>query len=80
MTWFKVRQSINQSAKNESMNLTSDNFSEFKETAFWYLFEELTDIALYENTEDFVFLEMNKIITRILFWILSHQVINEFNL
>ena len=80
MTWFRVEWSISQSAENENVNLISDDFSEFKEIVFWCLFEELMNIALHESTEDFVFLEMNEIIARILFWILSCQVVDEFNL
>ena len=34
ITWFRVEQSINQSAENENVNLTFDDFSEFKETVF----------------------------------------------
>ena len=66
MTQFKVEQSISQSAENESVNLTSDDFSEFKETVLQCFFEKLTDIALHESTENFVFLEMNEIIARVL--------------
>ena len=80
MTQFRVEWSINQSAENESVNLTSDDFFEFKKTAFWCFFEKLMNIALCESTEDFVFLEINEIIARILFWILLHQVLDEFNL
>ena len=67
MTQFKVKQSISQSARNENVNLTFNDFSEFKKTALQCFFEKLTDIALCESTEDFIFLEMNEIITRVLF-------------
>ena len=79
MIWFRVRQSINQSAENENVNLTLNDFFKFKETALQCFFKKLTDIAFCESIEDFIFLEMNKIIARVLFWILSCQVINEFN-
>ncbi len=36
------------------------------------------NMILYESTEDSVFLVTNEIIARILFWILSHQVVDEF--
>ena len=67
MAQFRVRQSISQSAGNESVNLTLNDFSESKETALQCLFGELMNIALHESTEDFIFLEMNKIIARVLF-------------
>ena len=61
------------------MNLTSDDSFKSKKTVFWCFFEKLMNIALCESTEDSVFLEMNEIIIKILFWILSCQVVNKFN-
>ena len=67
MTQFKVRQSINQSAEKESMNVMFNDFFKSKKTAIQCFFEKLMKIALHESTEDSVFLEMNEIIARILF-------------
>ena len=80
MTWFKIEQSINQFVREKSMNMTFNDFFKFKKTALQCFFEKLTEIILHESIEDFIFLVINKIITRILFWMLSHQVIDEFNL
>ena len=75
----RFRQSISQSAENEIVNLTPNDFSKSKEAALQCLFEELTDIALHGSTGGSVFLEMNKIIARVLSWISSHQVVDESN-
>ena len=78
MTWFKIKQSINQFVRKESVNVISDDFLKFKKTALQYLFERLMKIAFHEINEDFIFLIMNEIMTRILFWMLSYQVVDEF--